>query len=102
MALLRSGELGYEILFFWVFLCFLLIVSVIVIPTTIYTREYEKLFLYLGIVFFMLVISISLLKYFLSMASDFKIRGDKIFFEYDNKTIELHICHIKAIKITPI
>lgn len=49
----------------------------------------------------MLVISISLLKYFLSMASDFKIRGDKIFFEYDNKTIELHICYIKAIKITP-
>lgn len=75
--------------FFGFFFAFLLIVSVIVIPTTIYTREYEKLFLYLGIVFFILVISISLLKYFLSMASDFKIRGDKIFFEYDNKTIEL-------------
>lgn len=87
--------------FFGFFFAFLLIVSVIVIPTNIYNREYEKLFLYLGIVFFMLVISISLLKYFLSMASDFKIMGDKIFFEYDNKTIELHICHIKAIKITP-
>lgn len=82
--------------FFGFFFAFLLIVSVIVIPTTIYNREYEKLFLYLGIVFFMLVISISLLKYILSMASDFKIMGDKIFFEYDNKTIELQNCKDKS------
>lgn len=35
------------------------------------------------------------------MACDFKIMGDKIFFQYNNKMIELYICHIKGIKITP-
>ena len=87
--------------FFGFFFAFLFMVSVIVIPTTIYNREYKKFFIFLGILFFMLVISVLLLKYFLSMACDFKIMGDKIFFQYNNKMIELYICHIKGIKITP-
>lgn len=87
--------------FFGFFFAFLFMVSVIVIPTTIYNREYKKFFVFLGILFFMLVISVLLLKYFLSMAWDFKIMGDKIFFQYNNKMIELYICHIKGIKITP-
>lgn len=87
--------------FFGFFFAFLFIVSVIVIPTTIYNREYRKFFIFLGILFFMLVISVLLLKYFLSIACDFKIMGDKIFFQYNNKMMELYICHIKRIKITP-
>ncbi len=86
--------------FFAFFYVFLGVISMITIPTLIGTKEYKKLVIFLLILSFLLVISISLFIFFHKMAKSFDIESDHIRLFYHSSDKLLQIADIDRIIAT--
>lgn len=86
--------------FFSFFYVFLGIICIISIPTLIGAKEYKKLIIFLLILSFLLIISISLYAFFNKMAKNFYIESDRIRLRYHSSQKILQISDIDRIIAT--
>lgn len=84
--------------FYWMFL---LIISLIVIPNLILSKEYAKLFITFVIIIFMVIVSVCLYVNFINISSDFRVSEEEIILSYSNRTEFVSITNISKIIITP-
>lgn len=77
--------------FFTFFYVFLGVICILTVPTLIGEKEYKKLIIFLSILSFLLVISISLYVFFNKMAKSFEIESNQIRLSYCSfdKTLQI-------------
>lgn len=76
-------------------------ISGTVIPVLLYEKEYIKLIVVLGIITFMMALSVWLYSGFFAAAKEFIISETGISFVYDDYSEKVNCCDISKIIITP-
>lgn len=97
---LRGDKMKFIKPFYIFFYSFLALISLLVIPSLIAQKDYGKMIIFLLILAFLIIVSISIYVFFAKCALNFVISDDIITFQYTNNLLRIQITDIKNIVIT--